>query len=118
MSAPSHGPRGVTAPLPSRRTVILGALAATLPLRPELLRADSARHAIAMHGAPAWPPDFRAATYVNPAAPKGGRLKSPSDPGPVGPYSSQTMLNADCVAPLQNYDLQYPRYARNSLGGS
>ncbi len=74
MSAPSHGPRDVTAPLPSRRTVILGALAATLPLRPELLRADSARHAIAMHGAPAWPPDFRAATYVNPAAPKGGRL--------------------------------------------
>ncbi|HVV79556.1 MAG TPA: ABC transporter substrate-binding protein, partial [Pseudolabrys sp.] len=49
-------------------------MAAALPLRPELLRADSARHAIAMHGAPAWPPDFRAASYVNPAAPKGGRL--------------------------------------------
>ena len=33
-----------------------------------------APHAIAMHGAPAWPPDFRAPSYANPDAPKGGQL--------------------------------------------
>ncbi len=32
------------------------------------------RHAIAMHGEPALPPDFQHFRYVNPAAPKGGRL--------------------------------------------
>lgn len=32
------------------------------------------RHAIAMHGDPAWPDDFRYPTYANPLAPKGGRL--------------------------------------------
>jgi peptide/nickel transport system substrate-binding protein len=31
-------------------------------------------HAIAMHGAPALPADFSAARYVNPAAPRSGRL--------------------------------------------
>jgi peptide/nickel transport system substrate-binding protein len=33
-----------------------------------------AAHAIAMHGEPALAPDFSALPYVNPAAPKGGRL--------------------------------------------
>jgi peptide/nickel transport system substrate-binding protein len=32
------------------------------------------RHAIAMHGQPAMPPSFQAMPYVNPDAPKGGRL--------------------------------------------
>lgn len=32
------------------------------------------RHGIAMHGDPALPPDFRHFTYVNPDAPKGGRI--------------------------------------------
>jgi peptide/nickel transport system substrate-binding protein len=32
------------------------------------------RHAIAMHGEPALPPDFSHFHYANPAAPKGGRL--------------------------------------------
>ena len=32
------------------------------------------QHAIAMHGAAALPPDFRQLPYVNPDAPKGGRL--------------------------------------------
>jgi peptide/nickel transport system substrate-binding protein len=40
--------------------------------------ADSAQadpsHAIAMHGAPALPPDFRQMPYANPDAPKGGRM--------------------------------------------
>ena len=32
------------------------------------------QHAIAMYGAAALPPDFRQLPYVNPDAPKGGRL--------------------------------------------
>ncbi len=32
------------------------------------------RHAIAMHGQPALPPDFKHMPYVNPDAPKGGRI--------------------------------------------
>ena len=31
-------------------------------------------HGIAMHGEPAYPPDFTHFSYVNPAAPKGGSL--------------------------------------------
>lgn len=35
---------------------------------------NAARHAIAMHGEPAFPADFAHMPYVNPDAPKGGRL--------------------------------------------
>src|SRR6476620_1882847 len=44
------------------------------PLAPfgEAKAAES--HALAMHGAPALPPDFRHMPYANPEAPKGGRL--------------------------------------------
>ena len=61
---------------PSRRAVLIGALAAACGWeRAAALAADDApTHAIAMHGAPAWPADFKAASYANPAAPKGGRL--------------------------------------------
>src|SRR5215831_14165006 len=55
----------------SRRTIMLGALLAGLGTR---VRAQGATHAIAMHGEPAWGPDFRFPTYANPAAPKGGQL--------------------------------------------
>jgi peptide/nickel transport system substrate-binding protein len=34
----------------------------------------ASRHALAMHGEAAWPPDFRHPTYARPDAPKGGRL--------------------------------------------
>jgi peptide/nickel transport system substrate-binding protein len=37
-------------------------------------QAEEARHAIAMHGAPAMPEDFTRLPYANPNAPKGGRL--------------------------------------------
>ncbi len=33
------------------------------------------QHGIAMHGAPTYPPDFRHFAWVNPAAPRGGRLR-------------------------------------------
>ena len=53
---------------------MLGALAAatTWVFRPA--RAADAPHAIAMHGKPAWGPDFSHPSYANPAAPKGGQL--------------------------------------------
>ena len=56
----------------SRRTVMLGALAAVC----QAVSAEAAAttHAIAMHGAPAWPTGFKAPTYANPSAPKGGQL--------------------------------------------
>jgi len=38
------------------------------------LQTQSPRHAIAMHGEPALAPDFPHLPYVNPAAPKGGRI--------------------------------------------
>jgi len=60
--------------MPSRRDLVLGALAATLPWPALPARADTARHAIAMHGDPAWPADFKAPTYANADAPKGGQL--------------------------------------------
>ena len=59
---------------PSRRTVVFGALVAACPLGDFAARAGGAAHAIAMHGAPAWPADFKAPPYANPAAPKRGQL--------------------------------------------
>jgi peptide/nickel transport system substrate-binding protein len=41
---------------------------------PRAQETDEPSHAIAMHGAPALPPDFKSLPYVNPDAPKGGRL--------------------------------------------
>ncbi len=46
------------------------------------------RHAIAMHGEPAMPPDFHAMPYVNPDAPKGGRLVQ----GVLGTFDSLNPL--------------------------
>ena len=43
-----------------------------------------AKYAMAMHGEPALPPDFTAFRYVNPAAPKGGRLTQ----GVLGTFDS------------------------------
>jgi peptide/nickel transport system substrate-binding protein len=59
---------------PSRRTVVLGALLAACGLARSPARAADARHAIAMHGEPAWGPDFSHPSYADPAAPKGGQL--------------------------------------------
>jgi peptide/nickel transport system substrate-binding protein len=47
--------------------------ASTLAALP-LSAAEAIRHGLAMHGAPALAPDFRYFSYVNPNAPKGGRL--------------------------------------------
>src|SRR4051794_27855697 len=49
------------------------ALAMSLLLGPGNAAANES-YAIAMHGAPALPPDFSHMPYANPGAPKGGRL--------------------------------------------
>jgi peptide/nickel transport system substrate-binding protein len=72
----------------SRRTVMRGAVGAALLAtglgRGASASAVSAQHAIAMHGAPAWGPDFRHPSYSNPNAPKGGQLTQ----GVVGTFDS------------------------------
>jgi peptide/nickel transport system substrate-binding protein len=72
----------------SRRATLRGALAAAAALALRPAYADGARHAIAMHGEPAWPPGFDYPTYANPAAPKGGTLVQ----GVLGTF--------DCLNPL------------------
>jgi peptide/nickel transport system substrate-binding protein len=52
---------------------MLGALLAGTGLDARA-RAQGAPHAIAMHGEPAWGPNFSHPAYANPAAPKGGQL--------------------------------------------
>jgi peptide/nickel transport system substrate-binding protein len=68
----------------SRRTVMLGALLAASGIGRIPARAAPAQHAIAMHGEPAWGPNFSSPTYANPAAPKGGILTQ----GVLGTFDS------------------------------
>lgn len=56
------------------RSRALIALAALLGLAAATAVAGEPRHAIAMHGEPAYAPGFSHFPYANPAAPKGGRL--------------------------------------------
>jgi peptide/nickel transport system substrate-binding protein len=58
-------------------------------------RAAEARHAIAMHGAPALPEGFTRLPYANPAAPKGGRLVQ----GVLGTFDSLNPLIVKGIAP-------------------
>lgn len=54
-----------------------------------------ARHAIAMHGAPAWPEGFTRLPYANPFAPKGGRLVQ----GVLGTFDSLNPFIVKGIAP-------------------
>jgi peptide/nickel transport system substrate-binding protein len=75
LHAPPFDLHALTRGAPSRRNVLHGglALAAAVATRPA--RADAvASHAIAMHGKPAWGPNFDHPNYADPAAPKGGAL--------------------------------------------
>ncbi|MBX6424679.1 MAG: ABC transporter substrate-binding protein [Variibacter sp.] len=67
-----HSSVGGTGRAIARRRLIVAALAGALAY-PACAHA-TARHAIAMHGEPALPEGFDHFPYVNPAAPKGGRL--------------------------------------------
>ena len=61
---------------PKRLRVLLGAALAlgVMPLAAPGEAKAAESHALAMHGAPALPPGFAHMPYVNPDAPKGGRL--------------------------------------------
>ena len=79
MPSPLSDSRAGLAWKPSRRSVVFGALAAAGGLvrvrsSEAAEPAQLAQHAIAMHGQPAWGPNFSHPTYANPAAPKGGQL--------------------------------------------
>jgi peptide/nickel transport system substrate-binding protein len=63
---------------------MIGGIAAMAALRLPPALAATATHAIAMHGEPAWPAGFKAPTYVNPDAPKGGQLTQ----GVLGTFDS------------------------------
>ncbi|MDT2024463.1 extracellular solute-binding protein [Methylocella sp. CPCC 101449] len=65
------------AQLRRRDVLALAAAAGFAPVlgrHPALAGANGPQHGLAMHGAPALPPDFPNLPYANPAAPKGGRL--------------------------------------------
>jgi peptide/nickel transport system substrate-binding protein len=85
---PSFDPRALTQIRATRRATLRGALAAAAALALRPAHAAPARHAIAMHGDPAWPHGFDHPSYANPAAPKGGTLVQ----GVLGTF--------DCLNPL------------------
>jgi peptide/nickel transport system substrate-binding protein len=82
--------------------VISGALAAAW--LPAAEANPSAPHAIAMHGAPALPAGFDHFPYVNPAAPKGGRLTF----GLLGSFDSLNPLivNGQPLEQIRTYVLE------------
>ncbi len=90
---------------PNRRRFLggLAALPAISALAPVRSTAGEPRHAIAMHGEPALPPDFKAFAYVNPAAPKGGRLVQ----GVLGTFDSLNPLIVKGLALPQIRGLVY-----------
>ncbi len=70
--------------LESRRTGLLGLIAACATIAAANSALGEPRHAIAMHGEPALPAGFAHFRYVDPMAPKGGRLVH----GLVGTFDS------------------------------
>jgi len=64
----------LTLSAPSRRAVLRGGLAVAAALATQPSDAGAPAHAIAMHGQPAWGPDFDHPTYSDASAPKGGTL--------------------------------------------
>ncbi len=90
---------------PNRRRFLggLAALPAISALAPARSAAGEPRHAIAMHGEPALPPDFKSFAYVNPAAPKGGRLVQ----GVLGTFDSLNPLIVKGLALPQIRGLVY-----------
>jgi peptide/nickel transport system substrate-binding protein len=85
---------------PSIRTglaaLILAALLGAAPNRPLADGAAPAAHAIVMHGQPALGPDFANLPYVNPTAPKGGRLTLAYDGvfDSLNPYNVRALSTA------------------------
>jgi peptide/nickel transport system substrate-binding protein len=88
-------------PIPRRPLwmVAMTALASAALTAAACVFADGARaepkHAIAMHGQPALPPGFSARAYVNPDAPRGGRLTH----GVLGTFDSLNPFVVKGIAP-------------------
>ncbi len=72
----------------SRRAATCAACCSALALAVAVPQPADAAYALAMHGAPALPPDFTAMPYVNPNAPKGGQLVE----GELGTFDSLNPL--------------------------
>ncbi len=62
-----------------------------------------AQHGIAMHGAPALPADFDHLAYVNPNAPKGGRMTYAN----IGTFDSLNPLIVSGTAPRGLWDASW-----------
>jgi peptide/nickel transport system substrate-binding protein len=75
------------------------------PLAPLCEAKAAESHALAMHGAPALPPDFTHLPYANPDAPKGGRLVE----GVLGTFDSLNPLIVRGVAVQQVRGLPFER---------
>jgi peptide/nickel transport system substrate-binding protein len=85
---------------------MLGALAivAASGLERRPASAGQARHAIAMHGDPAWPADFERPSYADPAARKGGQLAQ----GVLGTFDSLNpfIVKGLPAANIRNYAIE------------
>ena len=106
------GPLAAPASRTSRRVVLTGALslaagtlARTATAQP---RQGIARHAIAMHGEPALPEHFHHVSYVNPDAPKGGRMLQ----GVLGTFDN---INPFIVKGLVAQGIRAPLVANNNV---
>lgn len=106
-----------------RRTVLAGILIAGLLAGPAPGLAQET-HAIAMHGAPAYPAGFSHFAYVNPAAPKGGRLtlSAPGTFDSLNPFvvrgSPATVIRTYVVESLmaRGYDEPFTLYPLLAAG--
>ncbi len=118
--SPGMGWRVVGEPIARRRTprlsvwtgarTLLCALLAVLALGSTHLSAEQ-QHGIAMHGAPALPADFPHLPYVNPDAPKGGRIVL----GQHGSFDSLTPFIIRGVAAAGMRDYVYESLLGRSL---
>lgn len=84
MAAPTQVSPAAPRLLASRRAVVVGTLSTLGASLCGGARAAGASYALAMHGEPAWPPNFTHPTYARADAPKGGRLLQ----GVIGTFDS------------------------------
>ena len=114
-----------------RILLLIGAgLAALLPMTGSTATNDEIRpvHAIAMHGAPKYGPDFKHFDYVNPYAPKGGMMRTAAqgtfdsfnsfiDKGnPAGTGSIESLLTSSSDEPFTEYGLIADQWKFRKIG--
>ena len=88
----------------AKSAIAKSAIAKSAIAKPAIAKPAIAKPAIAMHGAPALPDDFTALPYVNPDAPKGGRLIE----GVLGTFDSLNPLIVQglAVQPVRGYVIE------------